>query len=68
MAPTGVQSKGLAPPSMVSELMSSLHEERGGDDAVRDNSEEVIIRNAAGNAYGAGADTVCMTSSSVQPS
>ena len=53
---------------MVSELMSSLHEERGGDDAVRDNSEEVIIRNAAGNAYAAGADTVCMTSSSVQPS
>ena len=45
---------------MVSGLMSSLNEEKREGAEVGDDSEETVIRNAAGNAYGAGADTVCM--------
>ena len=58
MGSTGLQRRGVAPPSMVSGLMGSMSEvgvEEG------DYSEEAVIRNAASNAYGGGADTVSTT-------
>lgn len=55
-----LQNKGVAPPSMVSGLMSSLSQGKGEGAEEGDDSEEAIIKNAAGNAYGGGADTVSM--------
>ena len=53
------QRRGVAPPSMVSGLMGSLSEvgAEEGDYSER----EAVIRNAASNAYGGGADTVSTT-------
>ena len=45
---------------MVSGLMASLSERMEEGVEVGDDSEEAIIRNAAGSAFGGGADTVSM--------